>query len=698
MNSALGRNSKHALVGYSVRFDRNVGHSNRILYMTEGMLLNELMGDPGLTEYGVVVVDEVHERSVEVDLLLGFLRDLVAGKGEGARKRKEKSVGKLKVVVMSATADVEALRAFFEEGFNTDSNDTGTADEQRSDREDIITGIELANTDHKKDGTGQVDDLAQRSANPSSTTDGTRATDALSSQRDRGADQTNRVKDTQQLSQQQSNRGAKVNGHDGGPKPPNGPTRKTVATIKVEGRQFLVHVSYLPRPTQDLSEEALKCIFLVHRQEPLPGDILVFMTGQETIQGLQRNIEEYAPLLGRDVPKMLVLPIYSALSQAAQQRVFDPAPPRTRKIVLATNIAETSITVPGVRYVIDCGKEKRKHFRPRLGLESLLAKPISRSSAIQRQGRAGREAPGKCWRLYTEESYNILEAAKDPEILRCDLAPAVLKMKANGVGDVMSFPLLTPPKTESLARALLQLYQLDAFDDAGRITPVGLRLSRFPLAPSYARVILAAAAASTEGASLILPVLDVVACFTSDATIFPQHDTEEARDSAAAARASLIRRQGDHITLLATVRAYAAEQTDRKAWATQHVVGHRAMQSVMDIRKQLRQLCVSQKLLNTEDVKAYDAQGAAVVEEDVADGVMKCFLRGFRRNWARLMPDGSYRTAQGNHTVAIHPSSVLFGRKVEAVLYNEFVFTSKPYARGCGVVRADWIGDMLDGE
>src|SRR5436190_15618062 len=170
-------------------------------------------------------------------------------------------------------------------------------------------------------------------------------------------------------------------------------------------------------------------------------------------------------------------------------QVFRPAPRNTRKIILATNIAETSITVPGVRFVIDCGKAKIKQYRTKLSLDSLLAKPISRSSAMQRKGRAGREAPGKCYRLYTESDYLKMPYSSTPEILRCEVTQTVLTMKARGVDDVYTFPLLDSPPKEALDRALLQLYYLGALTEDGKISKLGNQIARLPLPPAQGRVL-----------------------------------------------------------------------------------------------------------------------------------------------------------------------------------------------------------------
>lgn len=257
--------------------------------------------------------------------------------------------------------------------------------------------------------------------------------------------------------------------------------------------------------------------------------------------------------------------------------VFQPSLYNTRKIILSTNIAETSVTVPGVRYVIDSGKMKIKQFRNRLGLESLLVKPISKSSAIQRKGRAGRESAGHCYRLYTEQDYENLQQDGTPEILRCDLSDALLGMKARRINDVLNFPFLNPPPREAMEKALLQLFQLNTLNDNGEISNIGRLMAQLPLAPPLGRAIVEA---SDKNQDCLLDIIDIIACLTVE-TIFLNLTTEEAREEAEAARRELLRRDGDHLTLLCAVRAYAAENTDRKSWSERYFVSHRAMQNVM---------------------------------------------------------------------------------------------------------------------
>lgn len=246
LGTPLGKTSAAAQVGYSVRFDDNVGKSNRIKFLTEGMLLQELLRDPGLAEYSCVVVDEVHERSVNVDLILGFLRDLITQRGEGAKRRKGRP---LKVVIMSATADTEVLKTFFEQGYL--DRTLPSTEPMGSAREDS-TAI---NSEKKSKKASFIE------ANGASHAEATQSAT-------------------------------------------NGSSPGHVTTCFVQGRQFPVQTIYLPEPIQDFSDAALKCIFQVHCKEPMPGDILVFLTGQDTVQSLQKLVEEYAQTLTADYPKV----------------------------------------------------------------------------------------------------------------------------------------------------------------------------------------------------------------------------------------------------------------------------------------------------------------------------------------------------------------------------------------------------------
>jgi len=589
----LGK-STHGLVGYSVRFDHNVPKGTRIKFLTEGMLLQEMLRDPHLRQYSAVVVDEIHERSIDVDLLSGFLKQIQSSDLSG------RGGVPLKVVIMSATADVEGIKEFFAPNQNDTDKDPGDS---------------------------------------------------------------------------------------------KGAASVSAETIHIRGRQYPVQISHSPKPVPDLQDGLVRAILRLHTEEPLPGDILAFLTGQEEIESAQRLIEDYAATLASNVPKIKVFPLFGQLSIEAQHAAFQPVKePFTRKIVLATNIAETSVTVPGVRYVVDSGKAKVKQFRSRLGLESLLAKPISRSSAIQRAGRAGREGPGKCLRLYTQDGYESLAERDLPEILRNDVLGAVLTMKACGIRDVQSFPLMDRPDADAILKALSYLHSLGAITDHGEITDTGRRLARFPISASFGAVLLAAAEPQFD---CVLEAIDVISCITSGEDIFYRLLSEEDQEQVEEARKELYRREGDILTYLTTMQQYTAEHADRVQWCKKRRVNIRNMRMAVNIRRQLRGLCLKEKLL-TESPPP-DPQPFEPLAPDRAESLLKCFLRGFVSKTALLHPDGSYVTIQGKHTVSIHPSSVLHGVKREAIMFLEHVFTQKSYAKKVSAIEAPWIVEALEG-
>jgi len=580
----LGKGKPDGLVGYSVRFDHQVPRGTKIKFLTEGTLLQELLRDPHLRQYSAVIVDEIHERSLDVDLLVGFLKQILMGdlKGRGGIP--------LKVIIMSATADVDGIRQFF--------SDIPVKDE--------------------------------------------------SSER--------------------------------------------VQVLRIKGRQFPVEVVHEPRPVPDIQDALLKRIFKIHLEEPLPGDILAFLTGQEEIESAQKLIEEYASTLASNVPKIKVCPLYGQLTMEGQRDAFLPVKVSfTRKIVLATNIAETSVTVPGVRYVVDCGKAKVKKYRPRLGMESLLAKVISKSSALQRTGRAGREGPGKCFRLYTESTFETFQDADLPEILRNDVLGAVLTMKARGIHDVLAFPLMDTPGTESIEKALLHLHYLGALADDGAITPAGEKMARFPLPAPYGAVLLAAAKPEFD---CVIEAIDIVSCITAGDDIFLQLQSEEAQEQAGALRKEIQRREGDIITYLTTMQRYTGENADRTDWCKQRKINLRNIRQALNIRRQLRGMCLKEKLL--AEAPPPDPQPFTPIDPERADMILKCFMRGFAMKTAMLAPDGSYVTIQGKHVVAIHPASVLHGQKKEAIMFLEHVFTNKNYAKKVSAIRANWIVEAME--
>lgn len=267
--------------------------------------------------------------------------------------------------------------------------------------------------------------------------------------------------------------------------------------MKVPGRLHPVEIFYTQEPERDYLEAAIRTVVQIHMCEPA-GDILVFLTGEEEIEDACRKINKEINNMGDQVGPVKVVPLYSTLPPAMQQKIFEPAPapsreggPAGRKIVVSTNIAETSLTIDGIVYVIDPGFSKQKVYNPRIRVESLLVSPISKASAHQRAGRAGRTQPGKCFRLYTEKSFNDdLQPQTYPEILRSNLANTVLTLKKLGIDDLVHFDFMDPPAPETLMRALEVLNYLGALDDDGNLMPLGETMSEFPLDPQMSKMLV----------------------------------------------------------------------------------------------------------------------------------------------------------------------------------------------------------------
>lgn len=261
--------------------------------------------------------------------------------------------------------------------------------------------------------------------------------------------------------------------------------------FRIPGRRFPVDIYYTKAPEADYVDACVISVLQIHATQPL-GDILVFLTGQEEIETCMELLTDRTRRLGSKVKELIILPVYANLPSDMQAKIFEPTPPGARKVILATNIAETSVTIDNIIYVIDPGFAKQNHFNSRTGMESLIVVPISKASANQRAGRAGRVAAGKCFRLYTAWSYkHELEDNTIPEIQRINLGNAVLMLKALGINDLVHFDYLDPPPHETLILALEQLYALGALNHHGELTKLGRRMAEFPVDPMMAKILLA---------------------------------------------------------------------------------------------------------------------------------------------------------------------------------------------------------------
>ncbi|HWZ93447.1 MAG TPA: ATP-dependent RNA helicase HrpA, partial [Polyangiaceae bacterium] len=346
-------------VGYQIRFEERTSARTYVKFMTDGILLAEIQGDRWLRRYDTLIIDEAHERSLTIDFLLGWLKQILP-------KRPD-----LKVLVSSATIETERFSEFFG--------------------------------------------------------------------------------------------GAPV--------------------IQVEGRTFPVEVLYEPpEPELDIPEAVANAVASVTSLDPR-GDILVFLPGEREIRETERE------LVGRKLRHTVVQPLYSRLSAGEQRKVFTSIP--ERRVILATNVAETSLTIPGIVYVIDTGVARLSRYEPRTGTTSLQIEAVSQASADQRKGRCGRVRDGICVRLYDEPSFEGRPAFTDPELKRTGLSGVILRMKSLALGDVEDFPFLDPPQSRAIAEGYRVLQELGALDDERTLTPLGARLARFPVDPRVGRMILA---------------------------------------------------------------------------------------------------------------------------------------------------------------------------------------------------------------
>uniref|UniRef100_A0A6I8PXH6 ATP-dependent RNA helicase DHX15 n=1 Tax=Xenopus tropicalis TaxID=8364 RepID=A0A6I8PXH6_XENTR len=501
-------------VGYSIRFEDCSSAKTILKYMTDGMLLREAMNDPLLERYGVVILDEAHERTLATDILMGVLKEVV-------RQRND-----LKVIVMSATLDAGKFQVYFD----------------------------------------------------------------------------------------------------------------SCPLLTIPGRTHPVEIFYTPEPERDYLEAAIRTVIQIHMCEEEEGDLLLFLTGQEEIDEACKRIKREIDDLGPDVGDIKIIPLYSTLPPQQQQRIFEPPPPKKpsgaigRKVVVSTNIAETSLTIDGVVFVIDPGFAKQKVYNPRIRVESLLVTAISKASAQQRAGRAGRTRPGKCFRLYTEKAYKTeMQDNTYPEILRSNLGSVVLQLKKLGIDDLVHFDFMDPPAPETLMRALELLNYLAALNDDGDLTELGSMMAEFPLDPQLAKMVIASCDYNCSN-----EILSITAMLS------------------------------DH---------------ESSQWCYDNFINYRSLMSADNVRQQLSRIM---------DRFNLPRRSTDFTSRDYYINIRKALVTGYFMQVAHLERTGHYLTVKDNQVVQLHPSTVL-DHKPEWVLYNEFVLTTKNYIRTCTDIKPEWL-------
>lgn len=571
-------------VGYQVRFSNITSSSTRLKYLTDGMLLREIMLDGSLNKYSTIVIDEAHERTILTDMILGFLKQLI-----NTKRRPD-----LKIIVMSATLNAELFSDFFK-----------------------------------------------------------------------------------------------------------------APILYVEGRTYPVSQFYLQDSSEDIVDTMVRAIVQVNLGEG-QGDILCFLPGQEEIDNAVNVIQSIASDLPKEAPLLVALPLYAALSPNQQLKIFEPVGKNRRKVILATNIAETSITVSGVRYVIDSGLRKVKVWKHQLGLSTLLTTTISQASAKQRAGRAGREAPGKVFRLYLDKVFSDkLPKEQESEITRNDIVLPTLTLKKIGVDDLLNWPWLEHPGEESILSALSTLYSLGALDDNGKITKLGYKMAVLPLQPQLSAVLI-----NAFNNGVLKDVIDIVACLSVDNLVLNVTGNDgEQRDEVNFKRRNycpLGCQFGDLIALKEYLSHFEefSDNEDAKDWCKELHFSYKGFKNVIRVRQQLKDymfgtikqddsLSAAERSKQLSSIKSQLTDDKELIKQPLnIPEILKSFLKGYITNTAIGMPDRSYRTCTNGQLVSIHPSSNLFGMFHDAIMYIEYVFTAKGYARTCSSIELSWLQEV----
>ena len=528
------------LIGYQVRFDRRVAARSRLKVMTDGILLAEVQADPDLREYRAIIVDEAHERSLNIDVLLGHLRRLVQRRAD------------LNVIVSSATIDTGRFSAFF--------------------------------------GDAPV--------------------------------------------------------------------------IEVSGRRYPIEVRYRPPPEADAQAGLSAALAEVYREEG-EGDVLVFLASE-------REIRESADTVRRmKLPNTEVLPLYARLPFRDQLRVFETG--TKRRVVLATNVAETSLTVPGVRFVIDTGRARMSRHAHRHAVQRLPVEPVSRASADQRKGRCGRVGPGLCFRLYSPEDFAARPEFTEPEILRSSLAAVLLRLKAIGVDDLFEFPFLDRPERRRLSDAERLLRELGALEGEA-LTDTGWALARMPVDPRTGRVLIEAAT---------LGVLDEVLVIASALSVADPYERSSGADTQAQAAHERFRNErSDFMGLLRLWQSFrqrtrARSHSFARKFCRRHFLSFSTMREWQDVHDQLRQAARDIRLKGKRKAPTYAR-------------VHRALLAGLVRN-VGMRSDLHEYSGVRDLSFRISPGSALFVRRPKWVVAADLVETERLYAHRVAEVRPEWI-------
>ncbi|KOM44351.1 hypothetical protein LR48_Vigan05g195600, partial [Vigna angularis] len=639
-------------VGYAIRFEDVTGPSTIIKYMTDGVLLRETLKDSDLDKYRVIVMDEAHERSLNTDVLFGILKKVVAQRRD------------FKLIVTSATLNAQKFSNFF--GSYT--------------KVLLEYGLTISYTSRLTQSCFMRPpaDLARSMLGVS---DLSPSTDWFSpvlppshsvidvhmpfSREGKKSFSRCRVVKSLQVGLLLLAAAGQF-------------SSCSVPIFHIPGRTFPVNILWSKTPVEDYVEGAVKQAMTIHITSP-PGDILIFMTGQDEIEAacyaLAERMEQMVSSSNKVVPKLLILPIYSQLPADLQAKIFQKAEDGARKCIVATNIAETSLTVDGIFYVIDSGYGKMKVYNPRMGMDALQVFPVSRAAADQRAGRAGRTGPGTCYRLYTESAYlNEMLHSPVPEIQRTNLGNVVLLLKSLKVENLLDFDFMDPPPQDNILNSMYQLWVLGALNNVGGLTDLGWKMVEFPLDPPLAKMLL-----TGELLGCLEEVLTIVSMLSVPSVFFRPKDRAEESD---AARERFFVPESDHLTLYNVYQQW--KQHDyRGDWCNDHFLHVKGLRKAREVRSQLLDILKTLKIPLT----------SCWPDTDI---VRKAVCSAYFHNAARLKGVGEYVNCRNGMPCHLHPSSALYGMGCtpEYVVYHELILTTKEYMQCATAVEPQWLAEL----
>ncbi|XP_043099200.1 pre-mRNA-splicing factor ATP-dependent RNA helicase PRP16 [Puntigrus tetrazona] len=446
-----------------------------------------------------------------------------------------------------------------------------------------------------------------------------------------------------------------------------------VPIFHIPGRTFPVDILFSKVPQEDYVEAAVKQALQIHLSG-MVGDILIFMPGQEDIEVTSDQIVERLEDL-ENAPALAVLPIYSQLPSDLQAKIFQKAPDGVRKCIVATNIAETSLTVDGIMFVVDSGYCKLKVFNPRIGMDALQVYPISQANANQRAGRAGRTGPGQCYRLYTQSAFkNEMLTTTIPEIQRTNLANVVLLLKSLGVQDLLLFHFMDPPPEDNMLNSMYQLWILGALDNTGALTPTGRLMVEFPLDPALSKMLIVSCDMGCSADILI-----IVSMLSVPSIFYRPKGREEESDQV---REKFSVPESDHLTYL-NVYLQWKNNNYSSIWCNDHFIHTKAMRKVREVRAQLKDIMVQQKMNLVSCGSDWDV-------------IRKCICAAYFHQAAKLKGIGEYVNVRTGMPCHLHPTSALFGMGYtpDYIIYHELVMTTKEYMQCVTAVDGEWLAEL----